>query len=292
VIFRLALTLVIAFANMAGASAADARPDNSPECVFRAAHTGFLGSQALSVSGVCTSAADSGSAGPPTKVIRCGQPSSRENGFWNRQCGAPRLCLFKDKKTGRPVHTDAFATLTRTHGRWGNPQVWCPANPGPQLDLTALRDHAIRLLPKISIGAAWSHFALVNAESLFWADTGPQRILPPVTVLGRRVALRVHFVRANWRFGDGTSDEAPTLGKPYDAANDPCNTAQCPHYYGHTYRQTGTVIIALTITWRAQYSLDRKHWEDISGDITGPATHHRLPVKQARGVLVPNPGEH
>jgi hypothetical protein len=250
-------------------------------------------SRGVAIGGYCQVASQgSTEAAAPTKVILCGQPSSRENGFWNRRCGAPRLCLFKDKKTGRPVHTDAFATLTRTHGRWGNPQVWCPANPGPQLDLTALRDHAIRLLPKISIGAAWSHFALVNAESLFWADTRPQRILPPVTVLGRRVALRVHFVRANWRFGDGTSDEAPTLGKPYDAANDPCNTAQCPHYYGHTYRHTGTVIIALTVTWRAQYSLDRKHWEDISGDITGPATHHRLPVKQARGVLVPNPGEH
>jgi hypothetical protein len=199
------------------------------------------------------------------------------------------MCIATDK-TGKQTELDAFATLTLVNGRWADPVVWCPANARPALDLAGLRDRAERLLPKVGIGSAWTTVALVNAETVLWAGTGPDRSLPSVTILGRAVQLRIHFDRADWDFGDGSTDTTADPGKPYDSHGDPCRTAQCLDYYGHTYAQTGVMTITLTVTWHAQYRLGAT-WTDIAGTITGPTSRRVLTVKQARGILVPNPGE-
>jgi hypothetical protein len=230
-----------------------------------------------------------GKSGPPTRVVYCGRPSARVNGLWNQECGAPRICVRI--VNGVPRDIDVFATLTLVHHRWVRPRIWCPENGRPGVDLAALRDQAVRLLPAVQIGAAWSDVTLVNLETLLWAGTPIERDLAPVTVLGQQVALRVHFLRADWDFGDGSTDTVTTPGKEYDEATDPCRTPQCPHYYGHTYVRTGTVSITLAVTWHAQYRPDGGSWTDIPGEITGPADSHRLVVEQARGILVPNPGD-
>jgi hypothetical protein len=243
--------------------------------------------------GQCYEAKDDGAGTTsPTKVLACGRPSSRDNGLWNRQCGAPRTCFRVDKTTGKEVEVDAFATVTLVNGHWTNPVVWCPAKSQPAVDQTALRQRALRLLPSVSIGSAWTTTALVNAETVLWAATDADRALPAVTVLGRRVHLRVHFDRADWHFGDRTTDTTTSPGKPYDSAGDPCRTAQCPDYYGHRYAETGVMTITLAVTWHAEYSLDGTTWIAIAGVITGPTTQHVLAVKEARGILVPNPGDH
>jgi hypothetical protein len=105
------------------------------------------------------------------------------------------------------------------------------------------------------------------------------------------VALRIHLSEARWDFGDGTTDSSPDPGKPYDDARDPCRTKQCPDYYGHTYTKTGRRTIVLTLGWHAQYN-PGGGWIDIPGTLTGPSARQSLTVKQARAVLVPNPGEH
>jgi hypothetical protein len=229
---------------------------------------------------------------PKTKTVICGRPSSSDNGLWNRLCGAPRACVRINKATGKQIEVDAFATVTLIDGRWTNPVVWCPANSQPAVDLTALRDQALRLLPTVRIGSAWTTTALVNAETVLWAATTTDRRLPAVTVLGQRIQLRIHFDHADWDFGDGNTDTTTDPGKPYDPTGDPCRTAQCPDYYGHTYTRTGTMTITLDVTWHAQYSLDGTTWTDIAAPITGPVSSHVLALKEARGILVPNPGDH
>jgi hypothetical protein len=210
---------------------------------------------------------------------------------WNPLCGAPKTCFNTDPKTKRRTVEAAFATLIQQSGKWVLASVWCPATSDPVPTTQALRQQVLRLLPAVRIGSAWDTRALVNAQSIFWAVTDPDRALPTATVVGRRVQLRIHFDHATWNFGDGATDSTTDPGKPYTEA-DSCNTAQCPGYYGHTYTDTGSVTISLSVSWHAQFSLDGgTTWTDVDqAPLTGPTTTHQLSVVQARGVLVPDPG--
>jgi hypothetical protein len=227
----------------------------------------------------------------PTKTILCGRPSSKENALWDPRCGAPRICYVNAAAPGKRTPEDAYATLVLAGNTWVLQSVWCPATADPIPTTEALREQALRLLPKIAIGSAWAHRALVNAETVLWADTNADRTLPTATVVGRRVALRISFDHATWTFGDGATDTTTDPGKPYDKTGDPCAGAQCPDYYGHTYTSTGPVTVSLTVAWHAEFSLNNgTTWTAIDpAPLTGPATTHDLQILQSRGVLVPDP---
>lgn len=161
--------------------------------------------------------------------------------------------------------------------------------------MAALRERALRLLPHVGIGVAPpGGVTLVNVDTLLWADTATQRSLGTVSVVGRAVALRIRLDGADWNFGDGETDTTADPGKPYDEASDPCHTAHCPDYYSHAYQRTGHVTITLTLRWRAEFSVDGGGtWTAVDPDpLAGPRSRQQITVKQARGVLVPNPGDH
>ncbi len=244
------------------------------------------------VGGICTPVHGSGgsSAGPRVKTIECGIPSSKDNGFWDKRCGAPKTCLDPDPKAAPHSLIAAWATLIQQNGRWVLQSVWCPATTDPIPTTEALRQQVLRLLPAVAIGSAWTTRALVNAEAIFWAETDANRSLPTATVVGRNVRLRIAFDHADWNFGDGATDTTTDPGTPYTDSN-PCDTAQCPGYYGHTYTDTGPVAITLTVAWNAQFSLDGgTTWTDVDAvALTGPETRHPLDVVQARGILVTDP---
>jgi hypothetical protein len=145
----------------------------------------------------------------------------------------------------------------------------------------------LRLLPHVEIGSAPHGAGLANAETVLWADTGTNRRLPTVAVVGQQVELRIGFDHASWNFGDGRSDTTSAPGRPYDDQGDPCETAQCADYYGHTYTATGTVTVTLTVAWHAQYRLAGQGWTDVgAAPLTGPARSQTLTIRQARGVLI------
>jgi hypothetical protein len=223
-------------------------------------------------------------------VVDCGRPSSKQNGFWLKQCGPPQVCFDTrtDPKHKRPE--DAYATFIEQNGRWVLQSVWCPATARPIPTTQALRQQVLRLLPSVRIGSAWTHRALVNAETVLWADTDANRTLRTVNVVGRPVQLRIAFDHANWHFGDGATDTTTDPGKAYTKTA-PCNTAQCAQYYGHTYSDTGNVTISLSVAWHAQFSLNGGNtWTDVDAvPLTGPQTTHALRIVQARGILVAPP---
>ncbi len=151
------------------------------------------------------------------------------------------------------------------------------------------RESAERLLPHPGIGTAPAgNVTLVNIETVLWVQTPADRTLGTVTLLGHRVTLRAHVQTVRWNFGDGTAGETSSPGKAYTDA-DPCRTAQCADYFGHTYLHTGEVAIAAQLTWTGQFRVDGGAWQPIAGTVTAAATSETIRVKEARGVLVPNP---
>lgn len=220
----------------------------------------------------------------------CGA-ASLDGARWNTaQCGTSQHACYGPEPARTPVPT--FATLVQdpTTQAWSVQAIWCPATASPGPNLTAIRDQALRLLPRVGIGSAPQTSTLVNIQTVLWATTTAQRNLGTVPITGQTVHLRLNLARARWTFGDGTTDTATNPGTPYDAEHGPCRTAQCPGYYGHTYTTTGTDTITLTIAWHASFSLDGTTWTDVDpAPLTGPTSTTTLTVRQARTVLVPDP---
>jgi hypothetical protein len=290
------LTLLL---TVGSAGVARGQPAHADTCAIYANHGAFGGTQGVAVSGRCVPApqlSGGGQPAPETRTLFCGRQSQVRGGpvtAWDARCGAPQQCYRPDPASGQPHPVDAFATQTRVTGGWTRPTVWCPASPAPALTLAGIRAHALRLLPHVPIGVAPADaITLVNIQTLLWADTGTDRTLPSVRIVGRRVGLRIHLTGAHWDFGDHTSDTSPDPGRPYDEQRHPCRSLTCPGYYGHIYRHTGTPTLTLTLTWHAQYDTGAG-WTDLPDPpLTGPASTRHLTVKQARAVLVPNPDDH
>jgi hypothetical protein len=151
------------------------------------------------------------------------------------------------------------------------------------------RDEAEKLLPHPKIGVAPpGGVTLVNIETVLWVDTRADRLLGTVRLLGHRVDLRAHVERVSWDFGDGSTGTSTTPGKAYTSA-DPCKTVDCPDYFGHTYVHTGEVSITAQLTWTGEFRVDGAAWQPITGTVSAPATATGVHVKEARGILVPNP---
>jgi hypothetical protein len=159
----------------------------------------------------------------------------------------------------------------------------------PQLTAAMVRDEAEKLLPHPTIGSAPpGHVTLVNIETVLWVATASQRQLGTVNLLGRHVDIRAHVERVAWSFGDGSTAATNGPGIPYTTAH-PCRTKQCPGYFGHTYARTGAMTITADLTWSGQFRVDGGQWQTIPGTVTAAATSTTVEVKEARGVLVPNP---
>jgi hypothetical protein len=202
-------------------------------------------------------------------------------------CNAQAANLLPHKSVTDVLEIDTYPdghTVSITHCRVPTSKVR-----SPQVTGDMARQEAEKLLPHPRIGTApIGPVTLVNIETVLWVDTPANRVLGTVTLLGHRVSLRAHVERVDWNFGDDSTDTTPTPGKAYTNA-DPCKTVDCPDYFGHTYVHTGRVTIAAELTWTGQFRVDGGVWQAIPGTVTAPATSAAIHVKEARGILVPNP---
>jgi hypothetical protein len=212
-------------------------------------------------------------------------------------CGAnmPHCKLLVDGGAPGQQPPVAYAYQRQDPGTtgWVTVGFWCPQSQVPTQvpNAATVRDQVLRLLPRVAIGTTGSPATLVNLQTVLWAATVARRSLGRVTIVGQPVWLRIALAHATWTFGDGTSEVTDDPGKAYDPDGDPCAQVMCPDYYGHVYRATGHVTISLRVSWQATYSLDGAHFVPVDPDpLTGPASTHPLLVRQARAILVPNPG--
>ncbi|MBE7195274.1 MAG: hypothetical protein INR66_22700 [Gordonia polyisoprenivorans] len=176
-------------------------------------------------------------------------------------------------------------------GNWQYADNDCVVVDPARVTAAMVRERAVRLIPKAAVGLAPHGTTLVNIETVMWADAPRHQALAPVTILGKRVVVSLVLEKVDWRFGDGKSENGGPAGKPYDDKHDPCKSRQCTQYFGHVYERTGKVTVAATATWHASFTVDGGATVDIPGTIDGPQATADIAVKQARGVLVPNPGD-
>jgi hypothetical protein len=214
-------------------------------------------------------------------------------------CGpnVPRCTLLVEggQPGPHPPVAYEYQRLDPGESTWLSLGFWCPQSqrPTPVPDAATIRDQVIKLLPKVAIATTGSPATLVNVQTVLWADTTARRSLGRVVIVGQPVWLHLAFDHGTWDFGDGTTDTSTTPGKVYDSTGDPCAEVLCPDYYGHVYRKSGPMTISLTVSWNATYSLDGTHFQPVDpAALTGPATTHALTVREARAVLVPDPGGH
>lgn len=197
-------------------------------------------------------------------------------------CGVAKI---KPGETQSPV----IRLEQQGDGSWAYGGGDCVVTEPPKVTAALVREQASRLIPAAAIGLAPHGTTLVNIETVMWADAPHTRSLPPVTILGKRVVISLVLDHVAWVFGDGVADGDAPAGKAYDAQSDPCKTTQCAHYYGHVYTRTGKITVTATASWHASFTVNGGASIDIPGTIAGPQAREQLVVKQARGVLVPNP---
>lgn len=276
--------LVVAL--VATPSAALARMSDSEGCELNPAG-GFLGGgYGVMVNGQCVRASDAGTAltdgaAIPTRAIDCTKTPPGGAGV----CApGATVCIVNGQIT------NAFQIEQLIDGKWVPTSMWCPGEADPILRTGALRDAALRLIPSINIGVTRG-LNLVQTQTILWAVTDKDKNLGTVTVVGQNVHLRIHFDKATWEFGDGSSATADSPGAAYPSAGE-CDKPQCGKYFGHVYKTTGTMTVSLTVTWTADFSLNGTEWQPIATDpLPGPASTTTIELKEARGVLVPNPSD-
>jgi hypothetical protein len=206
-------------------------------------------------------------------------------------CQSVDMCDAQTQATGVP-HQQYVRMVKQQDGTWSTTGSECDPvtnTPPPVITPLMVWQQAQRLIPTAQIGLAPRHDTLINMETIMWVSTARQRELPTVTILGRPVAVHLRLAHVSWDFGDGHSATTDTPGSAYDPTHDPCKTAQCADYDGHTYTSTGQLTVRATITWRATFRVAGGPATTIPGTLDGPPSTATLLVQQARSVLVPDP---
>ena len=114
---------------------------------------------------------------------------------------------------------------------------------------------------------------LVNFDTNFYTERG--ELTRTVTLLGRRVELRIWPERFGWRFGDGKGTWTTSPGSAYPDLE-----------ITHRYLRKGRVTPSVDTTYAAQFRVGDGPWRDVNGTVTIPGTPEELRVVTARPVLV------
>ena len=237
---------------------------------------------------------------PTTRTVDCGAPQSTDGHLPTNQAavcaGVQQFCALPPTAAKNPHITTEVIQKQNPDGSWTQLSMLCHVVLGritpAQVTAQMASDAARRLLPHPAVRTTGAGSpTLINIETVLWIDTPAERNLGTLTLLGHRVDLRAQVKSVDWNFGDNSTDTTTGPEPGYQLSN-PCRTVTCPDYYGHVYRDTGTPSISASLTWTGQYRVDAGPWLSIGGTVSAPATPTTITVRQARGILVPNPGEH
>lgn len=114
---------------------------------------------------------------------------------------------------------------------------------------------------------------LINVPTNVYLDASTRLI--PTQVLGQPVQVRAIPTEYRWTFGDGTALATHDPGAPYPDLRTT-----------HTYRSAGTVPVAVTTTYRGEYSVNGGPWLPVDGTAEVATPPVPLVVVAARNELV------
>ncbi len=267
------------------APVADATTGGCGTAVGSGVH-GNIGQGSVSASGSCSVIKTDlpGRGGLPVLVIDCGYATAAEsNSHWNKSCGATGFPCPPVAGTPNPHQFITVLSMLQTTVPIA---AWCAGGTNPMPSTAALRDEVIRLLHPPALGVSPSTgTALVNFRILLWVNTPVERDLGRSKLIGFPVNLRVHYVRTDFDFGDGTTGKlSPDPGTPYNPAED---CGQCSDRFGHDYTAAGAITVTARVYWQAQFRIGGEPWTDIPGEVTATTpSQTAFTVKESRSTLV------
>lgn len=114
---------------------------------------------------------------------------------------------------------------------------------------------------------------LVNFRTNFFTEV--QSFNRTITLLGRRVELRIEAASYTWHFGDGETLTTEEPGAPYPKLR-----------ITHSYLKKGTYGPSLDTTYVADFRVGGGPWREVPGSVTIEGTPVSLRAIEARPTLV------
>jgi hypothetical protein len=119
---------------------------------------------------------------------------------------------------------------------------------------------------------------LIGLETIFSTQAEPfNRTL---TLLGRRVELRIHATSYDWIHGDDTSQTTDWAGRPWERG------VPMERYISHAYEDTGSVNPTVRVTWTAEYRVNGGAWQPVNGTVDRGSPAATLVILEAEPKLV------
>ena len=119
---------------------------------------------------------------------------------------------------------------------------------------------------------------LVGLETIF--STRAEPFTRTLTLLGRRITLRIEPSSFLWHHGDGTSQTTDWSGKAWDR-----DEPEIDGYLTHVYEHTGTVRPSVEVTWSAEFRVGGGAWQPVNGTVTRAGAPVPLQVLEGQPVL-------
>ena len=175
---------------------------------------------------------------------------------------------------------DSFcAGVNWTSGCISQPVEVAPVIAPPPPIQTLTPGMVARAFRSIDLPASQIHVQPPNGRTLVNFDTNFYTEQPAfdrtVTLLGRRVELRIWPSQFRWVFGDGSQLASESAGEPYPDL-----------LITHKYLQRGGVRPRVDTTYSARFRVDGGAWRDVDGTVMIPGAPVALRVITATPVLV------
>ncbi|GGO84110.1 hypothetical protein GCM10011584_00890 [Nocardioides phosphati] len=157
----------------------------------------------------------------------------------------------------------------------------CPQSAKNGVDIGALVLRAFRRVPlpapALSIQPP-NGKTLVGLETIFSTQAEP--FTKTLTLLGRKVTLKIEPSSFVWHHGDGTSQTTDWAGKAWDH-----DSPDIDGYLTHVYEHTGAVRPSVEVTWSAQFRVGGGAWRPVNGTVTRTGAPVPLQILEGQPVL-------
>lgn len=119
---------------------------------------------------------------------------------------------------------------------------------------------------------------LIGLETIL--STHAEPFTRTLTLLGRRVELRIHASSYEWIHGDGTTQTTDWAGRAWERG------VAIERYIAHVYEDTGNFDPSVRVTWSADYRVGNGPWQTVSGTVDRTSPPAQLQVLEAEPKLV------